>query len=305
MDRKTSANDSLYATKIKILDTIAHGKRSEIFISIANSDKTFCSLLKDLKMSRSGLSTALLKLSKAGLIAPQFDEEQVKFSLTRTGNLLHNYIELCTDAVLSLRTVEKQRIILSAEDMIKIIESYDTKTFKHLFTGWKIILSSMDYERILDYINEKTIGQETEKFEEFEKFLFDEEMICVLKTYDNPEKTVRIEYYLRKQKKLSIDDAEMIASGVDQQAIIASNKDIIVETGLEIGLHTVKMNELEDFLQKQKLKVIAVTLKSSEGDFLKPLMSHCATRYSIADHSKYTKTDRGILSEIEFLQILG
>lgn len=272
---------------LRLLDSIVHGKRANVFLSISKGDRTFRDLLDEVVMSKGGLSDALAHLSQSGIIAAKPKEERIFYELTPLGFFVRDQLTNCGNLVSSFTLPKEKKMLFSFEDIIKMIEA-DT-TLSDLFAdGWTVILSSETYVRLTEYLDEKIL-EGSKRAKEFENLLYENNLVQVVQTYSNPENSVKVEFYLRKQKKLKPDEAEMVATAVDQDAIICTSSEKIMLTGFEQGLHAVKVDQLHQFLDKQKSIIsYRTSMDKYKGRFYKPMRGQFNSVFSMGrDNAQY------------------
>lgn len=296
MNKIKTQKDEFLASASEILKIVSHPNRYKIFDYIASEKRTFEDLINYTKMSKSGLSHILSLLSSHGLIVSEPFDERVTHDLTEFGDFVYSYLGFCKDVISSFPVSETNILVLSADDLIKLIEKYDFETFMYLFEGRKIILSSLSFQQIVEWLDDKILdGEDQSKFEKFEDIVYGEDLFEVLEDYSEVEKGVRVEFYLRKQKKLSPKQAELVATAVDQKAVILSADENILLVGRKLGVPTIRLSKLVDFLKTQKLKVIGravikpkerieyfKTPSKQESVLTRTRIRGCPRRYTIA-----------------------
>lgn len=257
MKKNKSKKDEFRASASEILKIVSHPNRYKIFDYIASEKRTFKDLMGYTKMSKAGLSQILSLLSTHGLIVSEPFDERVTHNLTEFGDFVYSYLSSCKDVISSFPMSETKTLVLSANDLIKLMEKYDFETFTYLLKGWKIIISPLNFQQLVEWLDDKILDEEDQsKYEKIEEIVYGEDLFEVLKDYSEVEKSVRVEFYLRKQKKLSPKQAELVATAVDQHAFIVSTDEKTLLVGRKLGVLTIGLSKLVDFLGTQKLRVI-------------------------------------------------
>lgn len=281
--KRENINTNRTLSAVKIFEIVTQRNRAKVFESIAPGKKTFEDLLEDVKISKGGLSNILRLLSTHRLIKSKPFDERVTYELTPLGNSVRDHLNFCETLMSTFLLPEVKKVVLSSNDFIKLIEKHDFETLQYLLTDWKIILSPLGFEQVIEWIDHKILSEEfVEKYEKIEDLIYSQEFVEVLENYEKVERAIQVEFYLRKQKKLSPEQAELVATAVDQSAIIASLDEKILRAGLYLGVTTVNLDKLIGFLNAHKLRVIRRTvMKTREEDFVEGLPRQFSKTYDL------------------------
>jgi len=269
-----------------ILNALGQRKRLLVFEEIAHNQKTFEGLRRTLKISKGGLSKILSQFSANRLVAVRIENGHVRYELTPFGKEIHEFLHFCEN-ILRERyyDIKTRKIVLSSRDFISLIERHGIKSLRKSLSDWKIILTPFSFEEIIEWLDSKIVKERrTKKLYEVENLLYEEDFIEVLENYRDIDRTSRIELYLKKHKKLSYEEAELIATAADQNAILASSNKKVIRAGNNLGIFSVKLSKLIDFVNEQKL--IVSSHAKIEDSFIKNYFKVLANHSSMYVHSK-------------------
>ena len=237
---------------LEILNTLTHPTRANIFEMIAKEQVTFNDIMSNTSLSRDALSKHLRKLQhyslvKADVTKPKADK-YVFYKLTKHGKKFHILLH---DIISKLSKISPPKIsenfLLDYMVLKSIINTSGIDHLYKIFSQCMIVLTSTDYIRLLDYAD-KTNN------EKLEKLLNNEKIVKVIEIYENPEKGVACEFYLRRAKKLLPEHAQFIASAVDSNSSIISDNKKILLAAKSLGIICTSVDTILDFNSKESLR---------------------------------------------------
>lgn len=218
---------------LESLSVLTHPRRANIFEMIAEGKNiTFKELREKTKMSNDGLAKNLKRLFDSYLIKVSVnkkDENYAKYTLTEKGEHFHDILH---NVLAELSNVPRRRVsnlfVMDADTFWKLKED-GMPTIAKVFRGSKIVLTNSEFAKLL----EKNEGEDDATLEDL---LYSEEQIMVPNTYKDAKNGVMHEFYLRRSKKLSKQDAYVIATAIDQGASLVSDNQKILQAARSLGI---------------------------------------------------------------------
>ena len=137
-----------------------------------------------------------------------------------------------------------KKFVIDAKNLNQLINRRSINWVKHVFNQSEIILSPSEYKKISYPL------QEIEN-KELERFL--ENNITISRTYKKPEDSVKVEYYLRRAKKMDAENAKAIAIALDAKAAIISDEEKIIQYAHNLGAKSI---HIESVLELKRNELI-------------------------------------------------
>lgn len=271
-------------SSFEILEVVAHPTRHKILSYVAQKNRTFKDLIESTGLSKGGLSSALNLLSDCGLIKGVPFDEQVTHKLTDLGIFVYHCMNTCQNMITSFPIIKRKVVVLSSDVLISLLQKHPLDTFKYLLKGWKILLSPLNYEQIVEWLDEEIPSAScarARKLELIEDMIYNHEIFEISQEYAQTEKSIKAEFYLRKQKKLLQKQAELVATASDQDAIVVSSNNKTLTAARKLGLQAIEVRNLVDFLENQRLKAIGCTVIRPTGEVHKRSPTQGSVTYDI------------------------
>lgn len=205
-----------------IIETIDQNKRA-----------SFKKLKVVTNLSNEGLRKQLEKLQKYCVIKGEItDPEDGSYSFYHLTKLGKDFRSLLLDFLDKTHEIKP----------VPITDSFviDEKTFRHvlnivkldglkrIFDHSKIILTDHDYSEL------KQLAYEQDD-EKLESFLNDEKQVIISSTYNDEVSSTKIDYYLRRAKKLSSYESRLVVSTIDEKASLVSDNTKVQSAARSLG----------------------------------------------------------------------
>jgi len=206
-----------------------------IFQIIIRKTISYDELIRTTQLNNKALSKHIEKLSRYSLIKVDFTKiKNGKYVVYRPTKVGKSFQQMLHDIILEFDTNITPNItgkfVIDCSSFKKILKEKTLSEIKQLFRDGIIVFTSTEFSNLLESI-------EDEENDKVEDFLFDERFVNVTQTYDNIEKGVRTEYYLRRAKKLQQDKAQVIATAVDLNASIISNDEKLLQYAKQLDCY--------------------------------------------------------------------
>jgi len=200
---------------------------------IAENEKiTFKELCERTRMSNDGLSKHLKRLFDNYLIKVSVNsknENYVTYTLTEKGNYFHNILH---NVFVDLATIPQRYVsnlfVIDADTFWKLKEKGIPKIAK-IFRDSKIVFTNSELSKILE-------KNEEENDIIIEEFLYSEEQVMIPTVYKDTVNGVMHEFYLRRSKKLSKQDAYVVSTAMDLNASLISDNQKILQAAKSLGI---------------------------------------------------------------------
>ena len=261
------------ACAFKIVNTVTQPSRAKIFELISKEKMTFNDLLGKIGMSKSGLSTNILELSKIGLIVSKPSRTApTYYELTPFGKQIHSYLHSLESLLIQV-PAKLKRIAINADGFIELFGKNDTETLKTRLKGKEIILPLRSYVKLVDWLDEKIAeGEDSERFQKIEDILYDEGLVKVVESYENLETALDVECYMRRQKKLTPENSELVAVAEDRGAVVASANAKVIVAATQVGRQAFDLDDLLKCVKAEQLYIFA-EVESKPGELHRVLIS--------------------------------
>ncbi len=236
-----------------MINTVTQHSRAKIFKLISHQRMTFADLLDETRMSKSSLSANILELTKLGVIFVKPSRvEPTFYSLSPLGKRVDRYLHSLEDFLFAV-PIRIENIAMDNEGFMELFEKNDVDDVKLQFKGKKFIIPLKSYVRIADWLDEKIVVEEhPEKFLQIEEFLKDEEFVLIVENYDDLSRSLDTEYYMRRQKKLTPEQAELVAMAEDQNAVIVSPHNKVINASTCVGLQAFDLDNFLSYLRIER-----------------------------------------------------
>ena len=234
------------------INVITDPYRAVILETIGKSKHvSFKKLLDATELSNAGLTKHLEKLQEHSLIRGTLsDPENGSYSfynLTTLGqtfrNLLHDFLTKSTD--IQPEPISN-KFVIDFESFETILAKKELPYIKRLFKECVIVFTNHDFAELTKFI--ACNGDD-----ELESYINDEDRVMVSDTYQDVERAVKREYYLKRVKKLSHVESRLVTTAMDLNAsVISNNKKILLATRRS-GLMCCKVDALMKLDSNERL----------------------------------------------------
>ncbi len=258
------------AIALDTLSSLINPTSLHIFETIMKEGSTSFSNIRTLTgLSNDAISRHLNKLLEYSLIkidvTKSSDGKFVFYLLTNQGKDTYQILYETMKKFDGVQTLDyTKKFVLNASSLKQLIEHRGTNWIKHIFSGSQIILSPDDYKKIFEpLLDNNNI--------ELEKFV--KNNIIVARTYQNPSDGVKIEYYLRRAKKMEVEQAKMIAIALDLKAAIISDNDKVIQYAHNLGTKSIHIESIFELKRNELIyekldEISSVNGKEPQYDFL-------------------------------------
>ena len=238
-----------------IVDTIDKNKRS-----------SFKELQNKTKLSNDKLRKQLEKLQKYCIIKGEVtspDNGSYSFyHLTKLGKELH---EVLLDSLVKSSDIHPEpisdRFVIDSTAFKNILNKVHLDSLKQIFDHSKIVLTDHDYSELkeLSYEHDDT---------SLEDFLNNEEQVIICSTYDDVQSSTKIEYYLKRIKKLSSSyETRLIVSAIDTKSSLITDNEKIQTAARSLGVMCSNSDAVFELQKEDYLweKFYELSLKQSDA----------------------------------------
>lgn len=194
--------------------------------------------LKKLKtatnLSNEGLRKQLEKLQKYCVIKGEItDPEDGSYSfycLTKLGKDLRSLLLEFLDKTHEIKPAPiSDSFVIDEKTFKHILNTVKLDGLKRIFDHSKIILTDHDYSEL----KQSSYEQDDEKLE---NFLNDEKQVIISSTYNDEVSSTKIDYYLRRAKKLSSYESRLVVSSIDEKASLVSDNIKVQSAARSLGV---------------------------------------------------------------------
>ncbi len=237
---------------LESLNILTNPRRANIFEIIAENKKvSFNDLIQKTGFSNDGLSKNLKHLFENYLIKVAMSKSGTEkfsyYTLTQKGEYFHKILH---DVFVELASIPQRYVsnlfVLDANSFSQILEKTSVQQIAKMFRNSKIVFTNTDFSKLLEKNEENNDLV-------LEEFLYSEELVIVPTTYKDTVNGVMCEFYLRKSKKLSKDDSQVIATAVDLDASIISSNPKLLQAAKSLGILCVDIDAIQDMDEAQPL----------------------------------------------------
>jgi len=204
-----------------------------IFQIISKKPASYTELASFTQLSTHKLSKNLEQLLQHSLIKTDLSKtDDGKFTAYKTTALGKKFQTVLHDMMLEFDDSPQEvtgKFVLDSSSFAKLIERYTIQKIRQIFRNSNIIFTDSDFIKIVQFVEDK-------ENEELEDFLYDDNMITIAKTYDEPKSGSRTEFYLRRAKKLPQDKSQIVATALDRKAGIVSDDEKLIKYSRQLGV---------------------------------------------------------------------
>ena len=238
------------AIALDTLSTLINPTSLHIFETIMKEGSTSFSNIRAVTgLSNDTISRYLNKLLEYSLIkidvTKSSDGKFAFYLLTNQGKETYQILYETMTKFDGTQTLDyTKKFVIDAKILNQLIEHRGFSWIKHIFNRSQIILSPSEYKKI----SEPLLNKENKELEIFLK-----NNIIISRTYQKPDDSVKVEYYLRRAKKLDPEYAKLIAISLDTKAAMISDNDKVIQYAHNLG---VKSIHLESVLKLKRDELI-------------------------------------------------
>ena len=259
-------------THLGTLNILTHPRRANIFEIVAESKKvTFEDLHQRTGLSYDGLAKHLKQLFDNYLIKQYVqksnDDKYAFFTLTQKGEYFH---DLLHNVLMELANIPEDDVshlfVMDAGTFWKLAQAQKIPKITKIFRDSKIVFTNTDFSCILER------NEENDDIV-LEEFLYSDECVQVSTVYEDVVNSTMCEYHLRRSKKLSQPDAQVVATAVDLGASLISDNQKLLQTAKSLGILCTDLNSVLEMnealpLNQQFYKLANKSYDSSSMGFL-------------------------------------
>lgn len=239
---------------VVIIETIDQNKRA-----------SFKELQLKTNLSNDGLQKQLEKLQKYCIIKGEItnpDNGSYSFyHLTELGKELRLVL---LDSLEKTSEIHPEpisdRFVIDANAFKNILTKVELSGLKQIFNHSKMVLTDHDYSELKELSYEQN-------YEYLEDFLNNENQVILCSTYDDVESSTKIDYYLRRIKKLSPHETRLIVSAIDTKSSLITDNEKTQTAARSLGVMCSNSDAVFELQKEDYLweKFYELSLKQSDA----------------------------------------
>ncbi len=216
-----------------------------------NERASFKKLQTETNLSNDSLQKQLEKLQKYCIVKGEItDPENGSYAFYHLTKLGMEFRSLLLDFLNKTHDVKPEPIsdtfVVDEKSFKDIFEMVQIEGLQRIFNHSKIMLTDHDYSELKQF----AYDQDNEKLE---SFLNDEKQVFISSTYNDVESSTKIDYYLRRIKKLSSYESRLVVTCIDEKTSLVTDNIKVQSAARSLGIICANSN---------------VVLELNEGDYL-------------------------------------
>lgn len=206
-----------------------------ILNSIVTKKRVSFNELKNItKLSNDGVTKQLEKLQKYSLVKGELADPKngsyAFFHLTKLGEEFFNALH---DMLIKTNEIQPEPIsdkfVIDFEGFEKILNHKKLEGLRKIFDHSKIVMTNSTYASAKNMVDENSDTN-------LEKFLENEDQVIISTAYKDVESSGKLEYYLKRIKKLLPNEARLVATAIDSQASLITDNEKISTAARSLGI---------------------------------------------------------------------
>lgn len=206
-----------------IIETLAKKKRA-----------SFKELRSISNLSNEGLQKRLETLQKYCIIKGELSDPEggsyLFYRLTKFGEEFRSILHDSLDRASQVKPMQvSDSFVIDGQSFRNILDKVKLEGLKQIFDHSKIVLTDHDYSQLKELVYE----QDNEQLEDF---LNNTKQVIISSTYNDEEDSTKLEYHLRRAKKLSSYEARLVVTSVDTNASLITDNEKIQSAARSQGI---------------------------------------------------------------------
>ena len=241
-------------------------RSSTAIIEILEQNKraSFKKLQTETNLSNDSLQKQLEKLQKYCLVKGEItDPENGSYAFYHLTKLGTEFRSLLLDFLNKTQDIKPEPIsdtfVIDEKSFRDIFEMIKLDGLQRIFNHSKIMLTDHDYSELKQF----AYDQDDEKLE---SFLNDEKRVITSSTYNDVESSTKIDYYLRRIKKLSSYESRLVVTCIDEKTSLVTDNTKIQSAARNLGIMCANSNAVLELNEDDYLweKFYELSLKKPE-----------------------------------------